>query len=268
MTYGQVFAQVTDDWGRNVDALSHRAQRVVALAPHLVDLVERLDANILVAVDAHSVLTLRKTGIERIAAYPEPSVERILSLKPDLVLFWGAGLKRAVVDQLTKQGIRIYVSEPNSLGHILSSAARIASLISSNMPPPAWLQSYTKNLDNLPSQGDEKLSVFVQAWSEPLMTVGANTFIGDALQRCKVQTVLAPTNSTSALINPERVVASKPQVILATDSAATKAMWQARLRPELITWRYADLPTEWFSQPSISLIENLPKLCQLIRVFR
>jgi iron complex transport system substrate-binding protein len=111
-----------DDWGREV-TLPDRPRRLITLAPHLTEIA--IDVGMrqqIVATDVHSPsVSNASEKVIRLSAYPEPSIENIVKLRPDLVLLWGAGLKTSSVTRLESLGIKVFVSEPRSLLDIVST---------------------------------------------------------------------------------------------------------------------------------------------------
>jgi iron complex transport system substrate-binding protein len=251
-----------DDWGREI-ILQDKPSRVVTLAAHLTEIAVDvgMDKQI-VATDSHSRVVIQsgKKAI-RLSAYPEPSIENIAKLKADLVLLWGAGLKAASVARLESLGIRVFVSEPKSLLDIVATFEVLAKL--SYQPPGDTLQrveAYKKALQ--PRVFIKEIPVFVQVWSEPLMTIGQSSFISNALKHCGAKVLLAPLNQSSAVINPEAVVLSEVKAIVSSNAVATKDYWRKRAAEKSRSWSFIVLPESTLSQPSTKLLDSLTVLCE------
>jgi ABC-type Fe3+-hydroxamate transport system substrate-binding protein len=257
-----------DDWGREF-SLPDRPRRLITLAAHLTEIA--IDVGMsqqIVATDVHSPLVSKVSEkVIRLSAYPEPSIENIVKLKPDLVLLWGAGLKAASVARLESLGIRVFVSEPKSLLDIVSTFETLSRF--SYRPPIDILQRVNayKNLLQ-PRRVSKEIPVFVQVWSEPLMTIGQGGFIANALKHCGAKVWLAPLHQSSAVINPEAVVQSDVKVIVSSNMVATKDYWRKRAAEKSLSWSYISLPESTLSQPSTKLLDSITVLCERLDSLR
>ena len=100
-----------DDRGRTV-ALAHPAQRIVALAPSLAELAFAAGAGErLVGVARLSNFPAAARSIPRIGDAVRVDFERIVALKPELVLVWLSGNSAADVERLERLGLPVYASE-------------------------------------------------------------------------------------------------------------------------------------------------------------
>jgi iron complex transport system substrate-binding protein len=263
---------VKDDWGREL-VFAQVPTRIVSLSAHLTELAREagLESS-LVAVDLHS--SAKKT-LPRLSAYPEPAAEAVLKLKPDLVLVWGAGLKKVTVDRLEKLGARVFVSEPKVLEDIVTTLTRLAAISNRSEFIAKRVEELHKTLSDTVAEKASRsarsialVPVFVQVWQQPLMTLGTKTFLGDALSYCGVQAVLAPNTSGTALINPEAVLNADPRVIVTSDVHQAQAYWKLRANQQDLRWEFIALPDSVLSRPSAKLIDALPLLCKRLSLAR
>jgi iron complex transport system substrate-binding protein len=257
-----------DDWGREIN-LQDKPSRVITLAAHLTEIAVDVGmSQQIVATDSHSrVVSESGKKAIRLSAYPEPSIENIAKLKADLVLLWGAGLKAASVARLESLGIKVFVSEPKSLLDIVATFELLSKL--SAQPPSDVLQRvqlYKKALQ--PRVFVKEVPVFVQVWSEPLMTIGQSSFVSNALKHCGAIVLLAPLNQSSAVINPEAVALSDVKVIVSSDQTATREYWRKRAAEKSHAWSYIALPESILSQPSTKLLDSLTVLCERLDSLR
>jgi iron complex transport system substrate-binding protein len=254
-----------DDRHRTI-VLPSKPVRVVSLAAHLTDMAVEAGLNKqLVAVDTHSAY--RRSDLVRLSAYPEPSIENLARLKPDLVFLWGAGLKPSVVTRLEALGIKVFVSEPQTLLDIVTTYELFLKL---SGDPSAGTSERIANYKKLlhPKTFSKFIPVFTQVWSEPLMTVGRKTFIASALEHCGAELVLAPFQQSSAVINPEAVVVSATKVILSSDTTQARTYWARRAVSKTAQWSFIAMPEAALSQPSTKLLDALPVLCERLESLR
>jgi iron complex transport system substrate-binding protein len=272
--FGQTPMSVLDDWKREV-ILSESPKRVISLSAHLTQLaVEAGMADMLIGTDLHSDISLikspRAAALVKLAAYPQPSIEAIANLKPDLVFLWGAGLSVSTVNALQNLGIKVFVSQPKRLADIpttLVAMGKLAGTSNSKLVRNRVndLSAKIAKAEVFRRGYDVLLPVFVQVWQQPLMTVGRLSVMAQALELCGAQLLLAPNNDGSAQINPEAVINAGPKVIVATDIDAARSYWESK---RVTSWRYLSLPSSALSQPSPQLIDSLKVLCERLESAR
>jgi iron complex transport system substrate-binding protein len=254
-----------DDWGREIVLLS-KPNRVVTLSAHLTEMA--FEAGLgkqVVAIDTHSRAADKR--VVRLSAYPEPSIENIAKLKPDLVLLWGAGLKANSVARLESLGLSVFVSEPKTLNDIVGTLEMLVTI--SQQTPKAIAQRfdiYKQAL--LPRTHSKLVPVFVQVWSDPLMTIGQSSFMANALKHCGAQVLLAPATQSSAVVNPEAVVLSETRAIVSANSVSVKEYWRKRAIDKSSSWTFISLPESTLSQPSTKLLDSLAVLCERLDSLR
>ncbi len=104
-----------DDVGHLV-TLDHVPHRIISLAPSITETLFALalDSSVVGVTDYcdYPVPAKQKT---RIGGILNPNIERILSLRPDLVLMSGSGNMRSDYDKLTASGVTVFVSYPRTL---------------------------------------------------------------------------------------------------------------------------------------------------------
>ncbi|MGZ8259062.1 MAG: helical backbone metal receptor, partial [Caldimonas sp.] len=109
---------VVDDAGRSV-VLERPPARVVSLAPSLTELVFAAGAGAtLVGVSALSDYPAEARRIARIGDAGRIDVERVLALRPDLVLVWQRGNLSRELEQLERAGVPLFQLEPQRLDDV------------------------------------------------------------------------------------------------------------------------------------------------------
>jgi iron complex transport system substrate-binding protein len=269
--------EVTDDWQRKV-RLAAPARRVVALSAHLTQL--SFEAGLgkhLVGTDLHSDLAsleeIEAKRVVRLTAFPQPSIESITRLQPDLVLLWGAGLKPATVSALERLGFAVFVSDPKQLADIISNLSRLGELaghkVTSDPNGPFAQRLKGLNEKLAPWPFAKRVPVFVQVWQSPLLTLGKRSLIGHALEHCGAEMLLAPDSSVTAQINPESVLSAPIKAVIATDAKEAQQYWDLRNQQQKVrNWRYLSLENSVLSQPSAALIDSLQVLCERLDSLR
>ncbi|WP_433898579.1 cobalamin-binding protein [Pseudomonas sp. PSE1(2024)] len=243
------------------------ALRVVSLAPSLSEIVVELDsADLLVGVlDAGERPSAIK-DVPSVGRYGQLDMERLLSLKPDLLLLWPGSVGPAQRDQLKRLNIPTFVAEPHSLEQLTAQIEIIATQLGRPERGVARASELRQNLDELRQRyrRETPLRVFYQVWDKPLYTVGGGQIISDALEVCGARNVFGDLSLPAPQVSIEAVLQRDPEVILAGDQSQLDA-WNAW--PQVTAVKHGQLllvTDKGLERPSGQMIEATAKLCQLI----
>jgi len=219
--------EVEDDWGRQLK-LRSPAQRVIALSPHATELLfaAGADKRLIAAVDYSDFPVVAK-DLPRVGGNQALDVERILGLKPDLIVAWGSGNGEAVIERLRALGLNVFVSEPRRLPDIASNIDRLGRLMATTSVSHRASQAYLDKLHGLRSNysNQAKVSVFYQLWNQPLMTVNGEHMISSVIRLCGGHNIFNQQQQLAPVIDKEAVIKANPQVILAGGEIATRQSW-------------------------------------------
>jgi iron complex transport system substrate-binding protein len=212
---------VNDDDGRAV-TLQKPAQRVIALAPHVTEMIyaagggERLVA----AVDYSDYPEAAKK-LPRVGSNRQIDMERVAALKPDLIVIWMHGSSERQIDQIRALGIPLYHSEPKKLDDIASNLSRIGKLLGTEAaaePAAAALRAKIAALNSTYSRR-APVRLFYQFWNKPLYTLNGEHIISDAARICGGENVFARLKVTAPVVNIEAVLQEDPEVIVSGSTA-------------------------------------------------
>lgn len=184
---------VVDETGRTL-RVPERIERIVSLAPNLTEMVYALGLEErLVGVSNQCDFPPAARSKPRVGDVINPSLERIIELKPDVVLGTTAGNRREIVAALDHAGIPLYGVDPHSVGDIFASIGNLADLLG---VPEAGRDLSTHLRARLaalaaPLAGVRRPRVLFVLWLEPLLTAGSNTFVNDVLRRAGADSITA-----------------------------------------------------------------------------
>src|SRR5690606_13924931 len=144
--------------------------------------------------------------------------EAIAVLRPDLILGWPSGNSPEVLEGLRRLGYPVMPLEPRSLEDIGEHLLLIGHAAGTPVHAGRAATEFDRRLDELRSRYGHRhpLRVFYQISAEPLMTVGAGHFIGQAMEVCGARNVFADTGTPAFVVEAEAVVAMAPDVIVAS----------------------------------------------------
>jgi len=265
---------VIDDLGRRI-TLAKPAQRIVALAPHIVEMVYAVGAgDKLVGAVSYSDYPEAAKALPQVGTYKDFSVESILRLKPDVVLAWSSGNGAAKPEQLASLGLPVYYSEPESLEGIGLALEKIGRL--SGAPnAQAVRQSFDDTLLTLRQQysAQTPVSVFYQVWNQPLQTLNGEHVISDVMALCGGHNIFSGAAALAPQVSVESVLRANPQVIIASGMGESRPEWldEWRAWPQLSAVAQQQLyfiPPDYIQRHTPRILLGAKLMCEQLQQAR
>lgn len=259
---------LTDDAGATIK-LAGPAQRIVALAPHVVENLYAIGAEkqLVAAVD-YSDYPPAASKLPRIGGYSRFDVESILLRKPDLIIGWQSGNPAAQLDQVRALGIPMYLSQPNHFEDVAHELRQLGRLTGREKEAEAAATRFLQRLEKLrqSNAGKPKVKVFYQIWQTPLMTIGGEQIISSAITACGGQNVFASIKAMAAQISDEAVLAADAEVFVAGGMGEARHDWlEAWRRWKQLTAVKRDnlffVPADLMQRHTLRLIDGAEMLC-------
>jgi len=207
-------AIVHDDRGHAI-ALAGEPQRIVTLLPSLTESVCELGACArLVGVDRYSNWPAPVQALPHLGGQDDAQIERIVALKPDLVL---AAVSARVVDRLEALGIPVVALEAKRLVDIHRVLTTIAQVLGRpGAGDAAWARiqvRVTQAAARVPASWHGK-RVYFEIASNPY-AAGESSFIGETLASLGVGNIVPASLGPFPKLSPEFVVREQPDLIMA-----------------------------------------------------
>jgi len=230
-----------DDLGRLV-IINGTPQRIVSLAPSNTEILFALGlGDKVVGVtdqDDYPPEALNKT---KVGGYVTPDIEKIVALKPDLVLV-AYGTPMDVIDSMVGLGLTVYGIKTTDLDDLLNDIRTVGKITGTQAKANALtseMENTIKAVTTKTSGLQQRPRVFYMLWNDPLWTAGSGTFINELIE--KAGGVNICQNITGyAEVSIEDVLASDPEIIItsklcydwaknATELASTNASQTGRI---------------------------------------
>lgn len=264
---------LADDRGRDL-VLQAPAQRIVSLAPHLTELLFAAGAGAsLVGAAAYSDFPEQARHVPRIGDSSAIDMERVVALRPDVVLAWRSGNPSGTIAKLEQLGLRVFVTEPGSLEAIADQIGLIGRIAGTEATANAAAAQLRRDIAALRReyQGRRPVSVFFQVWHEPLMTVNGRQVISEVIDLCGGKNIFAGLKSLVPSVSMEAVLAANPEAIVtASEQPAARALANWLAWKQLRAVRDDNLvviPPDDISRATPRLLDGARRLCaQLDRI--
>ncbi len=223
---------VTDDRGLTL-RLAAPAQRIVALAPSITELVFAAGAGEkLVGVPRFSDFPSDAAVLPQIGDASSIDAERVLSLRPDLLIGWKSGNRLPDIARLERLGLKVFMIEPAVLADLPRVLRAIGLLAGTAPAAAAAARAFDDGVEVLRIRhaGAARVRVFYEIWHQPLMTVNRDHMISDVLRLCGGDNIFAGLPLLTPVVSLEAVMARRPQVVLGGGSAVSAeeltALWR------------------------------------------
>ncbi|MNR79844.1 Vitamin B12-binding protein precursor [compost metagenome] len=224
---GSAYAAVSvkDDAGNTI-TLSKPAQRIISLAPHVTELIFAAGGgDRIVGTVGYSDYPAEALKIPRVGSHQQVDIERIIALKPDLLVVWLHGNSERQLEHVRKLGIPFYFSEPKKLADIPSSIERLGVLMGSEQQANKVAAAERAELARLTAQYRNRPTVrmFYQVWGKPVYTLNGGNIMSDVIRLCGGENIFASLPIPAPVVTTEAVLLENPEVMMTGDRQAEKS---------------------------------------------
>jgi iron complex transport system substrate-binding protein len=205
----------TDEVGRRVQVPAS-VKRIVSLAPNLTEIIFALgEGDRLVGDTDFCDYPAEAAQKPRVGGPVNPNLEQIAALTPDLVLATKSINRPETVDALARIGLTVYVTDPHSVDQMIASVEHIGNVLHAEKKTTPLVNDLRARLASLDTRlaGIAASRVLFVIWTNPLISVGRNTFLADALRRAGARSVV-DTRVEWPRVSMEEVVRQQPDFLV------------------------------------------------------
>ena len=255
--------------------LAEPARRIVTLAPHLAEGVFAAGAGErLVATVDYSEYPPAAAGLPRIGDAFRLDVERIVALRPDLVVAWDSGNPRQAAAQLSRLGVPVWsveIRSPTEIADFIEAVGRATGLGEQAAPAAGALRRRLRDRAARYS-GAAPVRYFYQVDARPLFTINGEHLISRGLDVCAGVNVFADEAGLAFQASREAVIIADPDALFAPslpDAADPLGAW--RDWPGMRAVRNGALfvlPADEISRATPRFLDSLEEACKLLHTLR
>jgi iron complex transport system substrate-binding protein len=266
---------VRDDEGRTL-RLARPAQRIVSLSPDVTENLFAIGAGerVVGTVD-YSNYPKAASAIARVGSYERVDLEAVAALRPDLVIAWKSGNSPTQVAKLAALGLPVYFTQPNRIEDVAANLERLGELAGTRDAAREVAARFSARVAVLRARHGERprVRVFYEVWNQPLMTVGGQQAITDALRLCGGENVFAALKPLAAAVTVEAVLSADPEAIVASGMDAARPEWLDEWRrwPSMTAVARGNLffvPPDHLQRHTPRLAEGIEALCAHLETAR
>lgn len=221
---------VTDDRNKR-STIDISPQRIVSLLPSLTETVCALGAcDRLVGTDRFSNWPQAVVDLPKLGALGDIQLERLFTLKPDLVLL---AESHRVIDRLESLGLQVLALEPRSRSDVLRVTAVLGEVLGLSTAADALvvqIKAASQKAKELIPANQLGARVYFEISAAPY-AAGKTSFIGELLGDLGLDNIVSAELGAFPKLNPEFIVRENPDIILGSASTvasmAGRPGWQA-----------------------------------------
>ncbi|MCW8330116.1 vitamin B12 ABC transporter substrate-binding protein BtuF [Photobacterium sp. SDRW27] len=250
------------------------AQRVISLSPHTTELAYAAGlGEQLIAASDYSDYPEAAKSLERVANYRGIKLERIVALKPDLILAWKGGNPPREMAKLEQLGFPIYYSNPVALEDIADSIETLGKYSAQPEQAKQIARQFRDKLHALKAthRDQRPIRYFYQLSASPIITVADNSWPSQVFALCGGQNIFADSPAAYPQVSEEQVVVRQPEVIFGTPHAGTETSvwqkWQGKL-PAIDNQHVFTLQADWLNRPTPRSIQAVEQVCNYLEQIR
>jgi iron complex transport system substrate-binding protein len=259
-----------DELGREVK-IAFPPRRIISLAPSVTEVLFALGlGDRVIAVTSYCDFPLEAKTKEKVGDTLSPNPERLIALKPDLVIITTASQLEKLMQQLGELNIPIYVTNPRTVREVIASIRKIGDATGTTekageiaIDMELRIADVERRVNALP-----KVRVLYVLQTAPLITAGRNTFINDLINLAGGQSISGSETADYPQLSRETAIARVPEVIVAPETHGTELVKEEDVRrdfavtPAVKTNRIVRVNPDWTDRPGPRIVEGLEQLAQ------
>lgn len=197
-------------------------RRIVSMAPSNTGMLLSLELrDKLVGVTSFCVSPEKVEGVAKIGGYTNPSVARVISLRPDFVLA-ARGNPRDVIRQLRWRGIKVFTLDTRTVPGLLADIRKVAALTGCGERARRLVAEMESEIRDVREKvgmlrEQEKPRVLWVGQEQPLRTAGPGSLIDELICLAGGENVAGEEKSRWPSFSMEKVVLRDPEVIILSE---------------------------------------------------
>ena len=223
-------ATFTDDLGRKIE-VEGPPQRIVSVAPSVTETLFALGlGDRVVGVSSYCEFPPEALKKEKVGGYINPSLEKIVASKPDLVIGIAEGDLKTFMDRLISLKIPVYITNPRNVSEVLASIQNIGKVTFFSQAAEKITRAMKERIQavQVKVQGRPHPRVMPVLNFDPLMSAGKGTFVDDLIRLAGGRNVAEKVRGKYPRLSVEEVFAQDPEVIILGSMKSQDAMDEGR----------------------------------------
>lgn len=195
-------------------------ERAISLAPNITEIAFAVGAGEkIVGVTTFCNYPEDAKKIQKVGDTLKPNIENIIALKPQVVFVSTASQLEAFTETLEKQGIAVFVTNPNTFEDIYKSIKTIGGIFGKSEKAKELVRKMQMRITGVEAKArnSDKVKTFVQI-DKSLYTIGKESFLTDLIEKAGGESATKEIETAYPKISKEKALALNPEVIILSES--------------------------------------------------
>jgi iron complex transport system substrate-binding protein len=195
--------------------LSKPPDRIISLAPNLTEILYLLELDEkIIAVSTMCNYPPEVSLKPKVGGF-NPSVEKIISLRPDLILATTAGNRRETIRQLELLEQTVFLTSAENIEDIFQSITKIGSITGKKELAVLKTKELRKRMNSIISRVKRlpRRRILYLIWHQPIMTTGGNTFLDNLIWLAGGESISRDIKQNIVQLSREEIIKRDPEII-------------------------------------------------------
>ncbi len=193
--------------------------RIISLTPATTEILFELGLDKeIVGVSSYCTWPVKARSKEKVGSFSNPNIEKIIMLKPDLVILTGME-QEYIKDILSRLNIKYINVDPANINELILSIEELGSVTGTSFQAKVLADNIRSVMNRLKRMNynvlrSERPKVYMEIWHDPIMCPGKNSFVDDMIEAAGGINITADLNRSYSRIDPEQVILRDPDMII------------------------------------------------------
>lgn len=246
--------------------------RIISLAPNATEILFALGLEDHIAgISSQCNFPPQTSKIEKVGTFSNPNIEKILSLKPDIV--FAVGLEQLpAVENLRRLKICTYLVDPSNIEELFEHIKHIGAITNRTVEAMRLVDEMKTRIEridgevkNVPLQ--KRPRVYIEIWHDPLMTGGRGSFLDELITYAGGVNIAGDARRPYSRFSPELVIERNPDCIVLAymgnfepiELVAKRLGWD-QIQAVKNKKVYGDINPDWLLRAGPRLVDGLEVL--------
>jgi iron complex transport system substrate-binding protein len=243
ISHASAAREITDSSRVRVSIVDH-PERIVTLAPSIAELVSDflgIELQRIVGVTESTDFPPALKKVPSVGQYQKLNLEKIASLKPDLIIATKDGNSKDQIDHLRELGLPVLVLSTNSFSEVESSMKLVAEVLGpkSTLESRALIDRFEQAIATFRERGSKRVPrkrIMLELDDNPLIVVGGKSFLNEAASLIGTENIYSDSNTGYPRPSKEDVIMKNPDIILLPTFGAGFGLGNPEFIAKLEAW--------------------------------
>ncbi|MCP4913554.1 MAG: cobalamin-binding protein [Oligoflexia bacterium] len=194
----------------------HFPERIICLTEESVELLYAIgEERRIIGVSAFIERPPQAKEIKRVCAFTSANIEKIVEMKPDLVLGY-SDIQKDIAKDLVGRGIDVWIANHRSLEEMLNYCLRLGGMIGEVEKAKTYVEKLWEKIEQTKKKVENlsRFEVYLEEWDEPM--ISAIQYFSEVVELCGGDNIFKERLSSLAkdrFVQSKEVISHNPQII-------------------------------------------------------